>query len=477
MSYATPPNYNNPSHRKGSRKSSVHAQSEPDRERLPDEMKTQIGVDDWTWVDHLFNPPHQTLRRAIEGVCADVDRLEERRDELVRNKKPSDFILRVINTIKEKDLIGFLANHNVLPKYGFPVDVVELELLHHGEEAKRLELERDLRLAIAEYAPGCEVVAGGFLWQSRGLKTRPRFDWPKFDYVICSHCGRYRSKRHEVSDPILQVCQGCGATQDRLSKKGTFVVPEFGFVTGEKPRRPTEARPERTYASRVYFAAEGNAEGNQETLERNGVRLTTQFSRSGKLAVVNSSLFAICSQCGYGHAARAVSAREQSGAGHAPPWSLDSARTCNGMLNYWNLGHEFQTDLFELRVQGLNRPQKFWLSLLYALLEGAAAALSIRRQDLDGCLYSAEGAYSLPALVLFDDVPGGAGHVRRIGECLDEVLRAARDHLDGRCGCGGGKGGAGETSCYGCLRNYRNQWLHDQLARGPVFQFLDNLLR
>jgi hypothetical protein len=26
------------------------------------------------------------------------------------------------------------------------------------------------------------------------------------------------------------------------------------------------------------------------------------------------------------------------------------------------------------------------------------------------------------------------------------------------------------------LRNYRNQRLHDQLARGPVFRFLDDLL-
>ncbi len=58
----------------------------------------------------------------------------------------------------------------------------------------------------------------------------------------------------------------------------------------------------------------------------------------------------------------------------------------------------------------------------------------------------------------------------------DDVLQAARDRVDGRCGCGGGPAGPGDTSCYGCLRNYRNQFCHDQLSRGEVFRFLQNAL-
>ena len=33
---------------------------------------------------------------------------------------------RVGKTLRERDLLGFLANRNILPKYGFPVDSVEL---------------------------------------------------------------------------------------------------------------------------------------------------------------------------------------------------------------------------------------------------------------------------------------------------------------------------------------------------------------
>jgi len=47
-----------------------------------------------------------------------------------------------------------LASHTVIPKYGFPVDVVQLSTLHHSPEAKNIQLERDLRIAISEFAPG-----------------------------------------------------------------------------------------------------------------------------------------------------------------------------------------------------------------------------------------------------------------------------------------------------------------------------------
>ncbi len=55
-----------------------------------------------------------------------------------------------------------------MPKYGFPVDTVELHLSGHQERAKAgLQLSRDLSIAISEYAPGSQVVANGDLITSR----------------------------------------------------------------------------------------------------------------------------------------------------------------------------------------------------------------------------------------------------------------------------------------------------------------------
>ena len=436
------------------------------RRIVPDELQDTLDVEGWGWGGELFDQTQGRLYLATEEVRTTVESLEEVRQELSSANKPSDYILRAINTIKKRNLIEYLANRNILPKYGFPVDVVELEILHHGEAARKLELQRDLRIAIAEYAPESEVIAGGGLWKSHGLKHLPQLAWPRYDYGICKECGRYESVPAEAQN-LPDCCQACG---NKLDRTGSFIEPKFGFQTrSEEPKAPRESRPERTYSSRVYFAGDG---GGQEPafplMERNGIRIERLYARHGRLAVVNRARFKICFQCGF--ALRAF---------HEPPKSHQTAwgRTCTGPLKFSDLGHEFISDILDLRIQGYTiQNEHFWLSFLYALLEGASSALSVRRQDLDGCLYRYAGRNMAPALVLFDDVPGGAGHVRRVGEHLEDVLRAACDRVDGRCGCGGGPDGPGDTSCYGCLRNYRNQFCHDQLSRGKVFGFLQNML-
>src|SRR5581483_12167823 len=91
--------------------------------------------------------------------------------------------------------------------------------------------------------------------------------------------------------------------------------------------------------------------------------------------------------------------------------------------------------------------------------------------DLSATVTHATGG--VPPIVLYDDVPGGAGLVARLElegvlrECLESTLK----RVEGGCGC------APNTSCYGCLRHYRNQFAHEQLARGPVHEYLESILR
>jgi len=72
-------------------------------------------------------------------------------------------------------------------------------------------------------------------------------------------------------------------------------------------------------------------------------------------------------------------------------------------------------------------------------------------------------------IVLFDNVPGGAGHVRQIVEKLETVLRQAL--IVAQCTeCDE------ETSCLNCLRNYGNQIYWEELKRGPVARFLEAVI-
>lgn len=435
---------------------------------VPKEMHQQLKIQKWGWVDRLLSD-EGSLTRSNEEVKSDLMILQEQVKKNLEQGRNVDHIQRAIRTLKKRGVLGFLSSRNVLPKYGFPVDVVELQITHHGAEAQKLQLERDLRIAIGEYAPGSELVAGGRLWKSAGLKRVAKLEWPVYYYSVCDVCGRYQESLAEDGNEI--TCESCSHP---LEAKSKFITPIFGFVTGsEKPGVPGDSRPSRGYSSRVYFADYEKQTGIRSGEAREGqIKMgsysgTWHYSPFGKLVVINKGPggagFHICSWCGYASVSGKRKART-----HKAPYG---GRECTGGLGYYHLGHQFISDVFELRLQGLSCEEYgVWLSVLHAMLEGASEELAISRSDIDGCLYYYAGSTGTPAIILYDDVPGGAGHVKRIGDNLPEVIRSALRRMDGRCGC------APETSCYGCLRNYRNQYCHDLLSRGTAHQFLGGLI-
>ncbi|MBA7617862.1 ATP-dependent RNA helicase RhlE [subsurface metagenome] len=433
---------------------------------VPETLYKDLEIDTWGWVSGLFDKDDGVLLKATEEAQSDVENLEKVRKQLSETNKPSDYILRVINTIKNRYLINFLSSRNVIPKYGFPVDVVELQIRHHSDEAKRLELDRDLRIALSEYAPSSQIVAGGKLWTSRYLKKLPQREWPKYRYAVCEHCQLYQ-RGPEGSEEPLENCRGCGRPLEG-KKQGTFLKPEFGFIASTKPpAEPGEEQPEKTYTTRTYYSGESDKRDELPVKLKNNVTLRAVPASHGKMAVINHAgyqRFKICHRCGY-----TILGNEKVKTPHKTPFGTD----CSGKLQRYSLGHEYMTDILQLHFEGYANPDiGFWFSILYALLEGASGALDINRQDLDGCLYSYTGDLTMPALILFDDVPGGAGHVHRIAQneaTIKRILQSAYQRMEG-CKCGGEEG---QASCYGCLRNYRNQFCHDKLDREKVISFLE----
>jgi hypothetical protein len=134
-----------------------------------------------------------------------------------------------------------------------------------------------------------------------------------------------------------------------------------------------------------------------------------------------------------------------------------------------DLGYDFITDVLELRLT-TSRPMKRsdWWSIGYAIAEGAASDLAIKREDIDVAVRLAtDGGYSA---FLVDTVPGGAGHVIRIHEHLPSVMRKALERM-ANCRC------EETTSCYECLRTFGNQRIHSQLSRRAAKSFLERALR
>lgn len=411
----------------------------------PDVLQTLRGESGSDWVDELA----RLVDDAATSLRADVDFFEDERRRAHDERK--DGLAKkfgmVSTTLRMRELLGSLANANVIPKYGFPVDVVELRTAH-APGGDRLTLSRDLGAAIYEYAPGAEVVAGGKLWTSAGVHRLPNRDLVGGWFAACS-CGRFESSR----SPVEAVCPECQSSR----KPRRFVIPSFGFSVDREPRSTSGGPPARSWNGKTHLIQQGPAE-EERTVALPGVLLDVVPSRHGRLMALshgrNGAGFYLCDWCGRG----APVAGGKPGKKHKHASRPDD---CTGPLVMTSLAHEFSTDVVTIRTDLGPSPEQA-SSLLYAVLEGAADTLEIARDDIDGSILIEGG---ITRLVLFDTVPGGAGYVLSVAERLPEVLRSAVRRLE-RCGCGA------ETSCSACLRNYRNQGLHDQLSRGAALEVL-----
>lgn len=150
--------------------------------------------------------------------------------------------------------------------------------------------------------------------------------------------------------------------------------------------------------------------------------------------------------------------------------------TCaNDTLEYIRLGHKFATDVARFTIPMLETGDKTSfpqaLSFLYAFLEGISIALGIERTDIDGVLEFNLEMQSYDIL-LYDNVPGGAGHVKRLlnKDAVISSLKAGLDKVSKEC-CDE------NTSCYNCLRNYYNQSYHSKLVRKLAKDFIKRILQ
>ncbi|MBX6383124.1 MAG: DEAD/DEAH box helicase [Microbispora sp.] len=428
---------------------------------LPPEVQRELGVNSGAWVDELT----RLLDEVGRQLAQDVEIFEERRRNAYEARK--DYLVsrfsKTINTLKQRDLLGYLANRNVLPKYGFPVDTVELRTSYSGEPVgSKLELTRDLSAAIYEYAPQAEVVAGGLLWRSGGVYRLPDRELVSKYYAVCEHCQHYREGDEEL-DPICPMCSTISHGAPRQ-----YYVPEFGFVAEGKPSKPTTTPPKRTWNGATHVISLAASEVQEVTwTAANGGVVTGRAGSRGRLIAISEGPtragYLICDWCGAG-----VPVGTKVGKGHT---HLLRGTECNGTFQARSLAHPYETDLLDLSFDHLAMPPSaspvHWRSVLYALLEGAAECLELSRDDIDGALFARPGRRL--GIVMFDAVPGGAGSVLRIAHRLQDVAEAALQRVSD-CDCGE------ETSCYGCLRSFRNQRFHEELSRGAAAEVLAPLL-
>ncbi|MDB5308650.1 MAG: box helicase [Gemmataceae bacterium] len=420
----------------------------------------------------------EMYRRAIEEIGQAEDAAKGTGDnQKAKRLSGYGYVLRErLTEFRNKDWVSFLSDRVVLPSYAFPIYNVPLVTSDQG-----LKLDRDLRLALSEYVPGAAVVARGRLWRSVGVRKPWQKPLDQQWYAKCRTCGHVMRDLDAANVFPTDLCPVCG---DQRGTKHRYLVPAYGFTTDLTVPGEDLAFdwPQRIPASRVLFdpqrveddparchLGDGPCGAVVRTTERADFFVFNDGEEADGLG------FRLCKLC-----MRTVDV-ETTGRGRQKKETVKPHRTpygkdCPGnSFDRVHLGHEFRTSAARLSFSGTGwayTDHPLWQSLMYAVLGGMSDALGIDANDINGVIRPVGSGVAVDQeVVIFDDVPGGAGHALRLqgSDELVRVLKAAHARV-ANCACGE------TTSCYTCLRSYRNQFCHDALLRGPVADYLARLL-
>lgn len=464
---------------------------------------------DWNGLAGLLKELKQSVRQAEDANDKKQKLFEYKRDR-VRDE---------LEKIQKRQLHESLAKASILPIYGFPIDVVQLltsdtKRFNKGQGKHRLQ--RDRRLALGEYAPGQKIVVDDRVHSSVGL-LRPEDLLSRY-YWVCQSCNYFKdaSTQEEIANR-LGIAKGnpkCPVCLAKLSpteqKAKSYKIPK-AFVTdwSEQPKVTPYRKPTRQPTSQVFLAQEGDSVENKETNFFNLI-----VSQGGKFFLSNQGPlqngrgfknqgFAICKSCGRDlseevrQQQRTPKRRQSQSSRQISHHHPITGSACKGWYEYTHLGHEFRSDLLKIQFLVAAQPPNlfgeikhfdggkeilsennlgegemtqpsggtaFWRSLTYALLAAAAQIIDVPRFEVDGLFRPLEdSAARTVELIIYDNVPGGAGYSKRIANRFSDVLKRAYQ-LSTSCSC--------SSSCYDCLRTYTNQAFHHELDRHQVSEFL-----
>lgn len=449
-------------------------------------------VDSYQWQKKLIDADDGILYNAVKEYRETVSEINKLIEKFATNKAfdKADSYTKMLNRYRSKQMIDFLVRNNILPKYGFPIDTVELEIVRDSKQKHELQLQRDLKMAISEYAPGEKVIANNKMYTSRYIKKSFFHNKMSFysSYVCkCTNpeCSAWNYSLVNPGDKDeLIECVSC----HKPIAKGNWVEavePRGGFVAESKSEEVPMSRPEKIYHSQDSYIGDGKNIDEQQFLV-NGKTIMLRSSENDSIMVTSNTNFYVCLHCGFAYGFHDI-IRDDTGKKDKDAMKSISmqATSIKVKKNHYNthgyicdnksfyarkLNHVYKTDVVVVDFGEYNHDKGTMYSAMYAILHAMSEVLSIDSNDIGGCLnglLNKRNGDITFSIVLFDTVAGGAGHVRRLlnAKVLASVINAACERMDS-CKC--------DTSCYNCLRSYSNQRFHEQLDRHKAFDFLSS---
>ena len=432
-----------------------------DNKILDDYLLEKYG--DYKWVDLIINE-ESPLKKAKSNIIEKVDELNDLEKIAIveDNLTLANYYDKQIRKILDcKNVIEMLSENAIIPKYGFPVDVVNLKVYDNGEYSNKYDLSRDLSLAISEYAPDSEIIVDKEKLVSKYIvMPRDKNKITKYYYYKCPKCERLNL---DIVKENLNKCKYCN-TENLKKVNNYFIKPEMGFIGIKAKEVSKRLKPKKTYAGEFNYIGGGIKDAKEIEYNKDKNSIILESTKDDEIAILNTNRFYLCEKCGYSE----LNKKEINSIIFKKHKNINGFDCDNDKLFQISLGHKFKTDVLKIKINFLTDKSKA-LSALYAIIEGVREAFNIESNDINGIIANNKGIYDI---ILFDNVPGGAGHVKRLlnKEGMIKAFNLAYEKVNKNC-CDE------NTSCYNCLRNYYNQRYHLYLTRKEAKEILNEIIK
>lgn len=422
-------------------------------------------------------------RRQVGVLSSGSEELASKADELVKYITQGPLAAAVDSAVRnssEDDLSQALAWQGVLPMFGFPTGVRSMYLARpyiEDGQWKEKSVDRDIAIAISEFAPGSEIIRDkethhavgiahfirGFSRGRHRVELAPELLGPPEVVSFCRDCRM-------LNPGGPDNCPGCGNPIDNASgamHRRHILSHPAGFRTEFRPYDGSPGDEERTYASsakpalpplspeaaiKVRNARVWLAQGDFYTINDNSGRLFRFHETLNHQGWIEESQLDRPALTGIGYTGtieeRALACRKRSECLVIEPDLLPPRA--------------------QLRIGDLGVRASLY-SFGFLLQRAAASYLDVDQREFTVGIrsYKDQQLNEVRGQVcLADSLANGAGYAQYLSigehfqEILDDVnlgsgsllLAGMSDHLNTPSVC--------DPSCYECLRSYQNLRYH-----------------